>query len=95
MGTEFSYLILLLIGVVILLENRLKRLVLLAFQSVFLLVPLFEGGGYSTHSLFLAGMILLFKVILTPWILFLTLEEQTQWNLLFPKWVIFLLLLFF
>lgn len=43
MGTEFSYLILLLLGVVILLENRLKRLVLLlAFQSVFLLVPLLK-----------------------------------------------------
>ncbi|MDV6237849.1 formate hydrogenase [Leptospira ellisii] len=86
MGTEFSYLILLLIGVVILLENRLKRLVLLlAFQSVFLLVPLFEDSGYGTHSLFLAGMIVLFKVVLTPWILFWTARRTNSVESTFPR----------
>ncbi|XDD50196.1 formate hydrogenase [Leptospira sp. WS92.C1] len=86
MGTEFSYLILLLIGVVILLENRLKRLVLLlGFQSIFLLLPLFEDSGYNTHSLFLAGMIVLFKVVLTPLILFWTARKTNSVESTFPK----------
>ncbi|AOP35745.1 formate hydrogenase [Leptospira tipperaryensis] len=86
MGTEFSYLILLLIGVVILLENRIKRLVLLlGFQSAFLLVPLFEDSGFNTHSLFLAGMIVFFKVILTPLILFWTARKTNSVESTFPK----------
>ncbi|EMY77411.1 hypothetical protein LEP1GSC060_3042 [Leptospira weilii serovar Ranarum str. ICFT] len=86
MGTEFSYLILLLIGVVVLLENRIKRLVLLlGFQSAFLLVPLFEDSGFNTHSLFLAGMIVFFKVILTPFILFWTARKTNSVESTFPK----------
>ncbi|MGJ4747446.1 formate hydrogenase [Leptospira sp. SA-E8] len=87
MSADLSYLIILLTGVVILLENRLKRVViLLGIQGFLLLLPLYqEESGDGFHSIFLAAMVIVFKGILTPIILFWTARRIHSPESTFPK----------
>ncbi|TGL53699.1 formate hydrogenase [Leptospira wolffii] len=87
MSNDLTYLIILLTGVMILLENRLKRVViLLSIQGFLLLLPLYqEEGGDGFHSLFLAGMVVVFKGILTPIILLWTARKINSPESTFPQ----------
>ncbi|EPG75685.1 putative membrane protein [Leptospira fainei serovar Hurstbridge str. BUT 6] len=87
MATDFSYLIILLTGVVALLENRLKRLVILiGVQGFLLLIPLYqEEGGDTFHSVFLALMVVVFKGLLTPAILYWTARRTNSAESTYPK----------
>ncbi|MCZ8239849.1 MAG: formate hydrogenase [Leptospiraceae bacterium] len=81
---DFAYLLLFLSGLMILVENRLTRLIsLLSFQG-FLLIPtvLKVHPIHESHTWILISMVILFKAIVTPYILFWTarkawLEEST------------------
>ncbi len=68
---DLVYLLLLLSGIVILIENRLERiLILLAVQGFLLIFPVFQVHDFfSLHSFILVFMILVFKTILPPLIL--------------------------
>ncbi|TGK08650.1 formate hydrogenase [Leptospira fletcheri] len=87
MATDFSYLIILLTGVVALLENRLKRLVILiGIQGFLLLIPLYqEEKGDTFHSVFLALMVIIFKGLLTPAILYWTARRTNSAESTYPK----------
>ncbi|MCE9500401.1 MAG: formate hydrogenase, partial [Leptospira sp.] len=68
---DLIYLLLLLTGVVILIENRLSRIIkLLALQGVLLVGPVFQLHNLDDmHAWTLVALIIVFKAILTPWIL--------------------------
>lgn len=67
---DLVYLLLVLTGIVIVIENRLERiLLLLAVQGLLLLFPVFQVHELnSSHTWILVGMILVFKSTLTPYV---------------------------
>lgn len=75
---ELVYLLLLLSGIIILLENRIRRLVLLLTgQGILLIGPVFHIYGFlDLHTYLLLGMVVLFKVILTPAALLWTIKKS-------------------
>ncbi|MBE7412028.1 MAG: formate hydrogenase [Leptospiraceae bacterium] len=68
---DFIYLLILLSAVVILVENRLSRIIrLLGIQGFLLIFPVFHFHGLKDiHAWILVGLILFFKAFLTPMIL--------------------------
>jgi hydrogenase-4 component E len=81
---DFSFLLLFLSGLMILVENRLTRLItLLSFQGLLLIPTILKVHPINeSHTILLIAMVVLFKSVITPWILFWTsrkagLEEST------------------
>ncbi|MCU0825394.1 MAG: formate hydrogenase [Leptospira sp.] len=68
---DFIYLLLLLTGIFILVENRLSRIIFfVGFQGFLLIFPVIQvHESKISHSISLIILILLFKVLLTPLIL--------------------------
>ncbi|MDF3820642.1 formate hydrogenase [Leptospira sp. 96542] len=68
---DFIYLLLLLSGIVVLVENRLKRIVFfLSIQGLLLVIPVYQTHEEDKiHATSLIVMVLIFKAILTPLIL--------------------------
>lgn len=66
------------VAIIILLENRLNVMVpLTALHGALLMIPLIITHGMTnSHTLVLLPMIILFKVILTPWILLRTARQN-------------------
>ncbi|MCB1143401.1 MAG: formate hydrogenase [Leptospiraceae bacterium] len=82
---DLIYLLLLLTGVAILIENRLGRIIfLISLQGLLLTGPVFQVHNYNEyHAWSLVGLILLFKTFLTPYTLYNSLKriklfEQTN-----------------
>lgn len=72
---DIIYLLILLTGIMILIENRLFRVIrLLALQGVLLLIPVFQLYNWRNdhHFWILALLILIFKTILSPLVLYWT-----------------------
>jgi len=65
---DFAYLLLFLTGIVVLVENRLKRILLfLSAQGFLLLLPVYQTHeGDLPHLLSLGSMVIIFKAVLTP-----------------------------
>ncbi len=68
---DLVYLLLVLTGIVILVENRLERILyLIALQGLLLIVPVFQVHSLTDlHAWTLVAMILVFKTTLTPYVL--------------------------
>ncbi len=68
---DLVYLLLVLTGIVILVENRLERILyLMALQGLLLIVPVFQVHSLTDlHAWTLVAMILVFKTALTPYVL--------------------------
>lgn len=68
---DFVYLLLLLSGIVVLVENRLSRIILLlSLQGFLLIFPVIQTHeGDWQHAISLIMLVVLFKGLLTPWIL--------------------------
>lgn len=68
---DFVYLLLLLLGIAVLVENRLRRILFyLAFQGVLLCVPVIQTHKSDLyHAGSLISLVLIFKAFLTPWVL--------------------------
>ena len=68
---DLVYLLLVLTGIIILIENRLERILyLIALQGLLLIVPVFQVHSLTDfHAWTLVGMILVFKATLTPYVL--------------------------
>ncbi|HMV42583.1 MAG TPA: formate hydrogenase [Leptospiraceae bacterium] len=75
---DLIYLLLVLTGIVILIENRLERVLLLTGLQGFLLAfPVFQVHSVSDpHSWILASMVLVFKTTLTPYVLFWSVKKS-------------------
>ena len=84
---DLIYLLLLLTGVIILIENRLSRIInLLAIQGVLLVGPVFQLRQLNDwHAWGLVSLIILFKAILTPWILFWTVKRSRAMENTMPR----------
>lgn len=77
---DLVYLLLLLTGILILIENRLKRIItLVGLQGLLLCIPVFQffppTAANHYHAYILVGFILLFKTILTPFALLWSLRH--------------------
>lgn len=82
---HISYLLILFCSVMILLENRLKRVVLLlAFQGALLLIPVFREEPLSIHFWLLVSMIVVFKIGLTPFLIHWSAKRTHQAESIFP-----------
>ena len=68
---DLIYLLLVLTGIVILIENRLERILyLIALQGLLLVFPVFQVHSLGDfHAWTLVAMILIFKTTLTPYVL--------------------------
>ena len=79
MSADVAHLLILLVGVIVLLENRVRRVVVLAgAQGALLLVALLAGHEESLHGAHLWGLMALvtvFKVVLTPSVLLWSLRR--------------------
>lgn len=79
MSTDFAHLLILLVGVILLLENRLRRVVLLSgVQGGLLLIPLLSNHSGELHGAHLWGLVALvivFKAVLTPTVLMWSLRR--------------------
>ncbi|MDX1960933.1 MAG: formate hydrogenase [Leptospiraceae bacterium] len=74
---DLVYLCILLTGLIILIENRLKRLIfLIAFQGILLVFPIFQVHSIEEiHSWILVTLVLVFKVVLTAYILLWSIKK--------------------
>lgn len=79
MSADFAHLLILLVGVIILLENRLRRVVWLSgVQGALLLIPLLSSHSGELHGAHLWGLVALvsiFKAVLTPTVLMWSLRR--------------------
>ncbi len=79
MSADFAHLLILLVGVIILLENRLRRVVLLSgVQGALLLIPLLlnrSGELHGAHLWGLVALIIVFKAVFTPTVLMWSLRR--------------------
>ncbi len=75
---DLMYLLILLTAVVILIENRLSRIIrLLGVQGALLVFPVFQVHGIKDmHSWSLVSLVIIFKAILTPLILSWTAKKS-------------------
>jgi hydrogenase-4 component E len=75
---DLIYLLILLTGISILLENRLRRVIFFcALQGALLCGPVFQVHSYlDIHSWVLVVLILVFKTFLTPFILYITVKRM-------------------
>ncbi|HNF15144.1 MAG TPA: formate hydrogenase [Leptospiraceae bacterium] len=91
------YLVLLLTGVMILIENRLKRIIyLIGFQGFLLIFPVFQLHENDLfHTLLLSGMILVFKTALTMSVLLWTMKRSDLSEHTSPRFGYIATLLFF
>lgn len=91
------YLLLLLTGVMILIENRLKRIIyLIGFQGFLLIFPAFQLHENDLfHTLLLSGMILVFKTALTMSVLLWTMKRSDLGEHTSPRFGYIATLLFF
>lgn len=71
MAYDFIYLLLLLSGIVILVENRLKKIIFfVSLQGFLLIFPVIQSHQNNLfHSLSLISLVLIFKATLTPFVL--------------------------
>ncbi len=91
------YLLLLLSGVMVLIENRLKRIIyLIGFQGFLLIFPVFQLHENDIfHTLLLSGMILVFKTALTMSVLLWTMKRSDLSEHTSPRFGYIATLLFF
>lgn len=91
------YLLLLLTGIFILVENRLSRIVTSCTVQGFLLCgAVFQVHDYREfHTWMLIGLILLFKTFLTPFILFTSIKRLHLFEHTNPRFGYFVTLLLF
>ena len=75
---DLIYLLLLLTGILALIENRIRRVVLfIGIQSFLLIFPCFQVHEITDHHAWgVVVLILIFKVILTPLTMFWTIKNQ-------------------
>ncbi|MCB1159279.1 MAG: formate hydrogenase [Leptospiraceae bacterium] len=94
---DLIYLLILLVGILILIENRLNRIIFFsAVQGIFLCGPVFQVHSYKDfHSWVLVGIILVFKTFLTPYILYLTIKRAGLSEHTNPRFGYLLTLIFF
>lgn len=91
------YLLLLLTGVMVLIENRLKRIIyLIGFQGFLLIFPVFQLHENDIfHTLLLSGMILVFKTALTMSVMLWTMKRSDLSEHTSPRFGYIATLLFF
>ncbi len=79
MSADFTHLLILLVGVIVLMENRVRRVVVLGgVQGALLLLPLLAGheeGLHGAHLWGLVALVVVFKVVLTPSVLLWSLRR--------------------
>jgi hydrogenase-4 component E len=94
---DLLYLLLLLTGIIILVENRLTRQVLVcAIQGFLLCGSVFQVHDFREfHFWTLISLILIFKTFLTPYILFTTLKRLRLHEHTTPRFGYFVTLLLF
>ncbi|MCB1189363.1 MAG: formate hydrogenase [Leptospiraceae bacterium] len=94
---DLIYLLLLLSGIVILIENRLNRVIMIiGLQGLLLTVPVFQVHSLTEfHSWILVAMLLIFKVILTPSILLWTANRNKMMEHTAPRFGYLATLFFF
>lgn len=94
---DLIYLLLVISGIVILIENRLRRIVILiSIQGFFLCGPVFQVHSYQDfHSWSLIALILVFKTFLTPYILYRTLTQMKLHEHTNPRFGYFITLFLF
>lgn len=75
---DLVYLLLVLVGIIIVLENRQERILyFISFQGLLLVAPVFQMHGFiHFHAWILVFMILVFKVTLTPYILLWSINKS-------------------
>ncbi len=84
---DIVYLLLLLTGIIILMENRLGRVIALcSVQGILLCGPVFQVySPYEFHAWALTALILVFKTFLTPYILFYYLKQVRLFEHVRPR----------
>lgn len=75
---DLVYLLLVLTGIVILIENRLERILyLMALQGLLLIIPVFQVHSIGDlHAWTLVLMIIIFKTTLTPYVLHWSIKKS-------------------
>ncbi|MBK7056680.1 MAG: formate hydrogenase [Leptospiraceae bacterium] len=75
---DLVYLLLVLTGIIILVENRKERILyLISLQGLLLVIPIFQlHGFYEFHTWILVAMVLIFKATLTPYILLWSIKKS-------------------
>lgn len=93
---DLTYLFLVLTAIIILIENRIIRVVYLAgFQGFLLCFPVFQLNGFKDyHAWMLVSLVLVFKTLLTPYILIWSIKKSNLTEHTFPR-LGFLATLFF
>ncbi len=94
---DLIYLFILLFAILILLENRLRRIILyVSFQGICLIGPVFQLEEFgSFHSWILILLILAFKTFLNPFILFYIVKKMYMPESTNPRFGYLLILLLF
>jgi hydrogenase-4 component E len=94
---DLIYLLLVLTGILFLIENRLKRIIYwITLQAFLLIFPVFQVKELNDpHSWILVSMIIIFKGILTPYVMFWTLRKQKLSENTYPRFGYLATLFFF
>jgi hydrogenase-4 component E len=85
---DLIYLLIVLSGIIILIENRVRRLILFtSIQGFLLIFPVIQTHGINHYqSWVLLGMIIIFKTILTPYTMLWTIRQKKETEHTTPRY---------